>query len=244
MAIRCSALRPCSPKTSRSPRTSRTCLSAATRPRAEPRRRAAPARCGRAGAAAAAEFEGVLGVVERATSSSVPTSSSAIPVQPESTASSAWYSSASRPTADALTRIGRSLRDDRDVAGRRRRGSCHREDAAVVVRRSRNPAGSSDGSAWFSSTRSVPPVADRQRRVQPPVLHAQVVEQPQRLPGEVAELGVVPLGLQLGDHHDRQHDLVLGEAQQRLRVGQQHGGVEDEGAARPTPRGAHAPGLR
>ena len=74
-------------------------------------------------------------------------------------------------------------------------------------------------------------VADRQRDVEPAVLDPQVVEQPQRLAGEVAELGVVPLALQLGDDDDRQHDLVLGEAQQRPGVGQQDGGVQDEGAA-------------
>ena len=30
--------------------------------------------------------------------------------------------------------------------------------------------------------------------------------------GEEAELRVVPLALELGDHHHREHDLVLGEA--------------------------------
>ena len=73
-------------------------------------------------------------------------------------------------------------------------------------------------------------VADRDRLVQPAVGDPQVVEQPQRLAGEVAQLGVVPLGLELGDDHDGQHDLVLVEAQQGVRVGQQHRGVEDEGA--------------
>ena len=74
-------------------------------------------------------------------------------------------------------------------------------------------------------------VAHRHRLVQPAVLDPQVVEQPQRLPGEVPELRVGALALQLGDDHDRQHHLVLVEAQQRERVGEQHAGVEDEGAA-------------
>ena len=65
--------------------------------------------------------------------------------------------------------------------------------------------------------------------VQPPVLDPQVVQQSQRLAREVAELGVVPLTLQLGDHDHRQHDLVLGKAQHGARVGQQNGGVEHEG---------------
>ena len=47
----------------------------------------------------------------------------------------------------------------------------------------------------------------------------QLVEHAQRGAGEVAQLGVVPLALELGDHHHRQHDLVLGEPPQRPRVG-------------------------
>ena len=75
-------------------------------------------------------------------------------------------------------------------------------------------------------------VPDRDGRVEPAVLHPQVVEQAQRLAGEVPELGVVPLGLELGDHHDRQDDLVLGEPHRGARVRQQHRGVEDERAPR------------
>ena len=74
-------------------------------------------------------------------------------------------------------------------------------------------------------------VADRHRLVEPAVRDPQLVEHPQRGPGEVAQLGVVPLALELGDHHDRQHHLVLGEAAQRAGVGEQHAGVEDVGAA-------------
>ena len=71
-------------------------------------------------------------------------------------------------------------------------------------------------------------VPDRHRRVQPPLADPQVVQQPQRLPGEVAELGVVALALELGDHDHGQHDVVLVEAQHRAGVGQQDRGVEDE----------------
>ncbi|GAA3297203.1 hypothetical protein GCM10020295_29160 [Streptomyces cinereospinus] len=66
--------------------------------------------------------------------------------------------------------------------------------------------------------------------VQTAVPHAVVVEQTQGLPGEVAEFGMVPLGLQLRDHDDREHDLVLVEAAQCVRVGQQDAGVENIGA--------------
>ena len=73
-------------------------------------------------------------------------------------------------------------------------------------------------------------VTHRHRLVQPAVLDPQVVEQPQRLPGEVPELRMGTLALELGDDHDRHHHLVLLEAQQRERIGEQHAGVEDEGA--------------
>ena len=63
--------------------------------------------------------------------------------------------------------------------------------------------------------------------VQSAVLDAQVVEQAQRRPGEVAEFGVCPLALQLGDHHHGEHDLVLGEPERSVRVAQQHRGVDD-----------------
>ena len=96
---------------------------------------------------------------------------------------------------------------------------------------SRKPEGSDAGSVWLSSTRSVPPASPTgtgsSRR---PCIDPQLVEHPQRRPGEEAELRVVPLALELGDHHDREHHLVLGEAAQRAGVGQQHAGVEDVGA--------------
>lgn len=69
-------------------------------------------------------------------------------------------------------------------------------------------------------------LADRDGCVQPPVPDPVLVEQPQRLAGEVAELGVVAFGFQLGHHHDRQDHLVLLEAEEGMRVGKQHAGVE------------------
>src|SRR3954471_14004539 len=144
-----------------------------------------------------------------------------MPVQPESTASSARYSSASKPTADALTRMGRSLLTtvtskpsaDRFLATERIR---------VSLSPSRKPAGSTIGSVWLSSTRTVPPSSPtgtgpgrrppgsrvappRPGRVEPALLDPQVVEQPQRLSREVPELGVVTFGLQLG-HDDHRQD--------------------------------------
>jgi hypothetical protein len=55
---------------------------------------------------------------------------------------------------------------------------------------------------------------------------AQLVEQAQGGAGEVAQLRVVTLALQLGDHHDGEDDLVLGEATQCAGIGEQDAGVE------------------
>ena len=63
-------------------------------------------------------------------------------------------------------------------------------------------------------------VVDRDRSVQPAALDAQFIQPSQRRAREVAELGMIPFGLQLGDHHERQHDIVFGEAGERGRVGQ------------------------
>jgi hypothetical protein len=41
---------------------------------------------------------------------------------------------------------------------------------------------------------------------------------------------VVPLALELGDHDDREHHLVLVEPLQRAGIGEQDAGVEDVGA--------------
>ena len=81
---------------------------------------------------------------------------SAMPVQSGRSPGRARYSSAASPTAAALTRSGMSLVTSvtsRPSAARpaRRRGCARRWC------RCRNPAGSTDWSAWLSSTRSVPP---------------------------------------------------------------------------------------
>jgi len=52
---------------------------------------------------------------------------------------------------------------------------------------------------------------DRDRRVEPAVHDTQVVEEPQRGAGEVAQLGMMAFGLELGDDDDGQDDGVLGE---------------------------------
>ena len=83
--------------------------------------------------------------------SSAAISISCIPDQPETTTSCAWYSSAARPTAAALTRSGMSL-----LTSVTRLPSAARLAAQLRIRESllsvRNPAGSTVGSVWFSST--------------------------------------------------------------------------------------------
>ncbi len=81
-----------------------------------------------------------------------------MPVQPDVTASSARYSSASRPTELALIRSGRSL----ETTVTSYPSACRlRATARMRVSASpppmRYPAGSIEMSEWLSSTRIVPP---------------------------------------------------------------------------------------
>ena len=102
--------------------------------------------------------------------SALPTDNSAMPVQPESTGSSARYSCASKPTEAAFTRSGTSLltRTTSWPSLARLRAT---ERIRVSLSPSRKPAGRTAASMWLSSTRRVPPtVADRDLGVQAPVL--------------------------------------------------------------------------
>ena len=163
------------------------------------------------------------------------TSSSTMPVQLVSRASSLRYSSAGSPTIEALSRSGRSL-----VTTVTWLPSAARLRATARMRWSLVSPASDGGRAprswWLISTRRVPPdLVDRDRRHEVPVLHPVVLELAQGLAGRPAQLGVVALRLQLQQHHDREHHRVLVEAHQRLRVGQQHRGVEDVHPRSPDP---------
>ncbi len=90
--------------------------------------------------------------------------------------------------------------------------------------------------------------AERHRFAQPTgAALPQLLEQPQGGAGVAADLVRARLlGVELLHHDERQHDLVLVEAEQRPRVGQQHAGVQDIGGScrhpRPSPvmsRGEH-----
>ena len=127
----------------------------------------------------------------------------------------------------AFSRSGRSL-----VTRVTDRPSLAIERATARIRWSfesvRNAAGSPLTSWWFSSTRSVPPSSfTGSGAVERPVLGAQQLERPEALAGGPAELRVVALALQLGDHGQREDNFVLGKAVERPVISEEHRGVED-----------------
>src|SRR5690606_30473049 len=69
-------------------------------------------------------------------------------------------------------------------------------------------------------------VPDLDGEVESTVLDAQFVEVAQCATGEVPQLGIVALGLELRDDDDRQDYRMLREAEECLRVAEQHGCVE------------------
>ncbi len=75
-------------------------------------------------------------------------------------------------------------------------------------------------------------VVDRHGQHQRAVLLAARLEAVAGLARPPAQLGVMALALQLGQHDQRQHDLVLVEAEHRLRIGQQHRRVDHVGLRR------------
>jgi hypothetical protein len=73
-------------------------------------------------------------------------------------------------------------------------------------------------------------MADGDRKIEPLVLHPQFIEVTKCLPREIADLRVVAFRFELGDHDHRQDHGMFGEAEDGLRVRQQHRGVEHIGA--------------
>jgi hypothetical protein len=61
------------------------------------------------------------------------------------------------------------------------------------------------------------------------VIPAQGVQLTQGLAGEDADLRIVTLGLEFGEHHGRQHHVVFSETVDRPRIGDQHGGIHHVG---------------
>ena len=158
--------------------------------------------------------------------SSTATSSSDIPVQPDVITSWAWYSSAGRPTAPALTRSGMSLETNVTRLPSAARLAATRQDPGVVgVGAEAQRQHRRVGVIQFDLKRSTL-CPNRNGLIEATVLEAKVVEQPQRLPGEPAQLMMVALGFQFADHHERYHHFVFGEPVARPRIGQQDRGVE------------------
>src|SRR5699024_8809094 len=71
----------------------------------------------------------------------------------------------------------------------------------------------------------------REVAVEAAVAQAEVLEEPERLAGEVAQLRVLTLGLELPDHRDRQDHVGFGEAGDGPRIGQQTLSGEDAGTS-------------
>ena len=58
------------------------------------------------------------------------------------------------------------------------------------------------------------------------MLHTQLIEVAEGLPGEVADLRIVAFGFKLADDHHRQNDGMLGEPEDRTRIGEENRGVQ------------------
>ena len=224
-AMRCSALRPCRPNASRSPADEPDLLVGADPPQtASPRREQDETGVARQlGGAGVLDATAVVELVEllggdlellHAGPAGVDALLVAVLLRLE----------AARRRLDPHREV---LGHDRDVGALVGEVAGHREDARVVV--AEPEAGGQRrgvGVVELDAQRAAVG-ADGDRLVEPTLADPQVVEQPQGLPGEVAELRVVALALELRDDDDGQHDLVLGEPQHRPRVGQEHGRVED-----------------
>ena len=133
----------------------------------------------------------------------------------------------------------------------------HGEDAVVVGRRGERLGQRLELLVVQLDPERAAFVVDRHGLEQRPVAGAQVLEEAEALAGGPAQLGVVALALQLGEDHEREHDLVLGEARDRQGIGEQNGGVDDvdgprdQGTGDASPRrearrapSRHGPGTR
>lgn len=135
-----------------------------------------------------------------------------------------------QPHGGGLDAHGHVLGDDGDVRAGVGEPDGDGEDPGVVVPQAH--AGGQDAvvRAVELDPQGAALVVERDGAVEATVVLPQDVEEPQGGAREVAELGVVALGLELGDDDDGQHDGVLVEAPDRARVGKEDGGVQDVGA--------------
>ena len=119
------------------------------------------------------------------------------------------------------------LGDDDDLAALAAEAAGDREDAVVVgVGGERLRQGVELLVVELDPQRAAL-VVHRHRLDQRAVPGAEVLEEPERPAGRPAQLGVVALALELGEHHEREHDLVFREPRDRQRIGQEYRGVDD-----------------
>ena len=103
----------------------------------------------------------------------------------------------------------------------------HGEDAmVVVVRRERGRQSGGVLMVQLDAQRAARGIGD-ERLGERARLRAELLEHPEGLPRRPAELRVIALRLELHQHDDGEHHLVLVEAHERSRIGEEHGGVED-----------------
>ena len=76
------------------------------------------------------------------------------------------------------------------------------------------------------------------------MLDPQIIEQPKRLAGKIPQFGVVPFSLKFGNDNNGNNDFMLGEAQQRPRIREQDGCVNNEAANGGFPSGDRKTGRR
>ena len=133
----------------------------------------------------------------------------------------------------AFSRSGRSLRDDGDVVALVGEVVGDGEDAVVVVVRRPAPAGRPSVSWWLSSTRSVPPSSlTGNGSVSEPCVDREAARA-WRSAWRAAQpsSGWLRFASSSISTTIGQHDVVLVEADQRARVGQQDRGVEHIGTS-------------
>lgn len=103
---------------------------------------------------------------------------------------------------------------------------CYSEDPAVAVR----PAdtGRQHRGVDVVELHVQRLLRDREGAVKPAVGDPEVNERAQGLAGDSAQLGMIPIALELTHDDQREYDVVFGRAGQGSRVGEQNGGVEHE----------------
>ena len=228
-AIRCSAERPWMPNASRSPRTRWICLSGPTRPSAVPRSESStsPWWQGRSRADLEVERAVVVQLVEIA-GDDVELGHPGVAGVGVADRLGAVLLGV-QPDGCGLDPQRQVLGDQGDLVALVGEVARHCQDPGVVVAEAEARGQGHRVGVVQLDAEGAAVLADRDGLVESPVQDPQLVEHPQRAAREEAQLRVVPLALQLGDHHDRQHHLVLGEPAQGAWVGQQDAGVEDVG---------------